>query len=978
MNDDVRSLKHEVNQLRASLNQQLDDIEQRLDTAILNEMAQNKATGHIADTVPTNAQVNRPPTQKSAEPKLILAATADSQYAEQFVNPNTSKPTPAATIKPSKPSFIHQLLMLLAAMFADWFAPVLKIYQSYQQRNMAGIFIITIIGIVLTLSGVGYLMQLMIEQLGVGSKALLLCLVSVGVIGLGIYLKLKTRFAEFATAIVATGLLIAYTTVYFAGSVFYVIEQFTTLVFYLLIALSCHAFALWLNTKVLACLGIIGIATMPMISNTIDIHGITYFISLALVTLSTLIISYRLNWQWLASLCLAFVIIAIEFSIGVEQVQISNWLINGFYLMFFAYTAIAFYQSQSQQSKTLLMLIAAISSTLLMFYQSSEPAVGNINISLVLATLINTATALFLATLFYKTANEHSTTFILIAGAWGIVTVIALLAKAYWGIAWALEGLLLIYTGRRYIMPSVINQGQGLTFVALLYCFFAIAPYFPLPALRSLDGWILTTATVLVIAIWQRLIVANTSSTEKQRVTFNAFSLKTIKPSLQFIEVVWLTILAIVTLHMYIGPWVGVTVIAMQLLILLRAKQINHPAMEGFGAALIVVPLYFANMAAIEINSYRLTLLPEYAQGAIISAFLQLRLWSAFNSKVGNNSVLNAIAEYARILFYLLIPVVWLGSAVRALEQGISQVLWLSPLLAMLLAYKVQHWLLFIQAKFLTILAAVMMTGLIAVNSVAQALISFTGFSFLYVIAYLSKNNKRLTHPGRAHKQMNRLSVSICRVAVKTSGFALPIFIGVQFDSVLIASLTASVYWAAAYIFINKSIYLRTSSEFIKYTNLLILLASWFLTLGDSYYVCSATLTLAGMVYGTLRAVSPQKRLRIGKHYDLFLHSFAAITYCLALFSLAHSGLDLLIGPVLAIHGVYILLNQSGSLIKVKYGFALMLIAIVKLTLVDAASALLWQKVVLFIGVGAFLLFAAFWYQKLMTKMTIADTATNN
>ncbi|KGJ99050.1 hypothetical protein [Thalassotalea sp. ND16A] len=179
-------------------------------------------------------------------------------------------------------------------------------------------------------------------------------------------------------------------------------------------------------------------------------------------------------------------------------------------------------------------------------------------------------------------------------------------------------------------------------------------------------------------------------------------------------------------------------------------------------------------------------------------------------------------------------------------------------------------------------------------------------------------------------------------------------------------------------MFINNSIYLRTSSEFIKCTNLLILLASWFFTLDNSYYVCSATLTLICMAYGTLTAASPQQWLRMGAHYDLFLHSFAAVTYCLALFSLARSGFDLLIGPALAIHGVYILLKQSGSLIKVKYGFALMFIAIVKLALIDAASALLWQKVVLFIGVGAFLLFAAFWYQKLMTKMTAADTATMN
>jgi uncharacterized membrane protein len=53
----------------------------------------------------------------------------------------------------------------------------------------------------------------------------------------------------------------------------------------------------------------------------------------------------------------------------------------------------------------------------------------------------------------------------------------------------------------------------------------------------------------------------------------------------------------------------------------------------------------------------------------------------------------------------------------------------------------------------------------------------------------------------------------------------------------------------------------------------------------------------------------------------------------------------------------------------VKYSFVLIGIGIAKLALIDADSALLWQKVVLFMGVGVLILAASFWYQKLSSRI---------
>jgi uncharacterized membrane protein len=76
----------------------------------------------------------------------------------------------------------------------------------------------------------------------------------------------------------------------------------------------------------------------------------------------------------------------------------------------------------------------------------------------------------------------------------------------------------------------------------------------------------------------------------------------------------------------------------------------------------------------------------------------------------------------------------------------------------------------------------------------------------------------------------------------------------------------------------------------------------------------------------------------------------------------------LLIAPTLAIHGALILFMKDTRVFTVKYSFGLILLGIIKLALIDTANALLWQKVVLFMGIGVFILAASFWYQKLVRK----------
>jgi len=62
------------------------------------------------------------------------------------------------------------------------------------------------------------------------------------------------------------------------------------------------------------------------------------------------------------------------------------------------------------------------------------------------------------------------------------------------------------------------------------------------------------------------------------------------------------------------------------------------------------------------------------------------------------------------------------------------------------------------------------------------------------------------------------------------------------------------------------------------------------------------------------------------------------------------------------------LFMKDRRVFTVKYSFGLILLGIIKLAVIDAANALLWQKVILFMGIGVFILAASFWYQKRVSK----------
>lgn len=942
MNKEIKALESELALVKLQFSERIRGVEERLDELAWQDDVRVSST----PTQPSELY-----TEQLAQVEQKITDQVAIEVSEQTIKPTTLAITTEQYLKAQEqqysPGFIVLFFQAMLSSLFDWLSPVTKIYKSYKERGMLGIFTLTIVGITLTLAGFGYLMQLLIDQMAAGAKSLLMAFAAVSVIGVGIGLKLKTQLSEFATAIVALGILLAYSTIYFSGSIYQLLPTNVVLFCYLLIAISCHGLALKLDTKVVAALGIIGIATMPILSDTIKIEAFSYLLSLAFVSASTLVLAYRYLGPWLANLTLAFVIIAIEWVVTLHGVDISAWTVNLFYLMFFAYSAWSLFNTKDDHKQIFIFLAALVGATVLLFFQASDLFSGQMSISFMLNSLV----AGVVAVLFYKIRHQATHFLILLASLWMVLAIVSAISNSYWGIAWAAEGLLLLLLARKYLISSVIHQGQSLLAIALIYSYFALMPYFPLPALKSVDGWLLSLVIAGVIACWQRMI--NHSS------VFDDLTVNKIKPLLQLLESLWLSIIVIACATIWLGQWTGAVVILLQLGLLFRAKHCKQVSIEIFSALLIVVPLVYVYLGSMSVESYRFMTLPLYAKSALISAFIQLWLWSEFYRRYQADSAIKNIAEAVRIVFYLLIPICWLGSAFRRLDENAAMIFWLSPAIALFFAEKIKHPLLVLETKLLTVLTSVFLVVVIAQMQLLTGFIALLGFLSFYFVAYWL-DRKSTT---------DTLYWFICSWALISLGFAVPIFVGLQVNNIFITALLIAVYWVMAFNRIKLSTHLKRNELFISVINVLILLVAWLLTDFKAYYAVLPCLFLFACLY---QKESRFKHYLIGKlfgsHCDLLLHSIAAITYSLWLVSLTQYRLDLLIAPVLAIHGALILFLKDKSLTTVKYSFVLISLGIGKLALIDAVNALLWQKVILFMGIGIFILLASFGYQKMISK----------
>jgi hypothetical protein len=313
-----------------------------------------------------------------------------------------------------------------------------------------------------------------------------------------------------------------------------------------------------------------------------------------------------------------------------------------------------------------------------------------------------------------------------------------------------------------------------------------------------------------------------------------------------------------------------------------------------------------------------------------------------------------------------MLPICWLPATYRRLDDDILMLLWLSPAIAMLLAHFTKAKPLLLESKVLFIGLTLMTLWLLIDNYIGISSIGIAGYLLVVALAYLL-NSKTPTES---------LFNFVNTWAINTIGIMLAIITAFYFNSLFAPLVVIFIYSMCVFGMNRRYILCRENTPFHLLCLTAISIISWLILLiGVSESKVDTMLFALVPVFILLSVFVLKKRdmLPLGKIFgannhllELGMHSYLAVTYVLGCLDLG--SMSLAIAPLLAVHGATILFLKTRTTTTVRYSFILILLGITKLALIDTANVVLWQKVMLFIGIGVFILFASFWYQKLVSK----------
>lgn len=930
---DIVSLKEELAQFRKTVNRRLDEMESNL-TRIDSQAAAPKRTYPYTKTE-EKTLAKAPPVEISDTQFDFPPAKIERSPDKQAIN---------LDLPPQEP-WLKALFLKLAPIMFGWLEPILKMYGHYKKRGLGHVFLLTLGGIGLTLVGVGYLMQLMVEELNAGAKSLLFTGVSGAIIFGGFRLYKVTLFKEYAVALVAMGILIGYTTIYFSGNVYYLLPPLLTLVAYCFIAIGSHLLARKLDVNIIYSLGILGVALIPMLSAKDHHDGLWYLMSVCLVGCSSLWFAFKNQIRWLSGITLVAVFMASEW-IGLADADTLLTMSTFFLLLLFQMGKACLSNDLKKMSP---MLAGYIGSWATLLYQSS----GDVShLVLALSAASHALLAGYLAYYYKSQSKLFQTIFTLMSALWLCIFAVFILGQAYWGLAWLVEGAFLLYLSSRLNLKHAFVSAQCLIAVAIVYNFVALFPYLPLPALHTFDGWVLSFSILAGLSFWVRQL---------QNAISSMYQLNRVQSLLYLCEAAWVCFLVLATCEYWITHWLTPLVVLLQAGLLLWSKFLKEKLIEFLAIGLTAIPINIAIIAFNDANSFFIGDIAWPARVAVITVFLQMWGWSEFHRRYLPGSAFSKYSEGIRLAFYLLLPIAGIGSAYRMMDEAMISILWHSPLIALGLAVTVKHTALIIETKLLTIILGILLLFATAFLNWTYVLPGILGYVALFVCIYTCKY----------HLNAAVQVPSILSWMAKLMGLIFPVFLGIQTASIFIAIATASVYWLLFYVNPTSMVLLRLNRNSGLWANRLMFFISLAAMMMEPW------LLVVIVVYSSINIVFYQDKFiyfsMTNWHKNIQRHMLLALSYSLFLVALHSHQALLFFGPLLAIHGVFVVLQDRSHPSVTKLGFGLLALGILKIAILDVNTTELWQKVLMFIGIGCFLLLASFWYQKLIMKYNDAN-----
>jgi hypothetical protein len=948
----------------SSKDQQIEDLQRELVltrvefSTRLQRLEQKISVLTDSHNISVKAQFEQP-VYKSAEapsPFKPMQATDSKNRLAAFDEPGYG----AKTDSVAKPSYVSSLIKQTSALtlgllspMTKFVSPLLNIYQHYQAKGQGPIFVFMLIGIALLVGGFGYLTQLLVGELGAGSKSLLLFVVAIGITFGGAYLAKRDRYLEISSAIVSLGLLLNFVTVYVAGSFYQLLPDWMVLLSYFAIACTGFILANKFNAKIVSALAVIGGGAIPLISQ-LDQLGTTYYlIGLSFMVLVSLHQASNKNWQWLGFVSVFVAYSCIEFLLLTTTSTIMlGFFSQSFYCVFLLYICTILNKQNAYSKEVIVLTVITVFANIGILYQSNF---SNVWILPAIAA-VNTVLSIFMLLKARAQKSYTVTLSTMLASTWVLVAIVSSLAPDYWGFAIGLEGLFILYFALKEDYFSVRIEAYGLLVFAILHAVFAVLPYFPDPALLSLKGN-LVMASVGALIFCSRKLFSRFPCGIGWETQFSHL----LRPA----ESIWLSVFVLSLLWVQFGVWSAMAILPLQVLLLGKSyrSECNITEIMAYvmGAAIFAIYLMGIN----EVQSLSFRELPNYAKVALLLGFVECWLFAEYYRRISRSGILAKLAEHLRLAFYLILPLAFLPYILKHSIEYSALAVWASAVIAYLLGRIVKHP--FIRTESLILFASAALYNLGFYIDFYNSQLLLTCLSTLLGLSLLSYflNVIRKRHVALLDKKLASLSfyfITGC-IAIYME----------KWTNVYIAGALISGYIFVSVLCLHYHPTLLRNRTTLGYLCFISMLVSWLsISSTVNYHISSSIWVLISLAI-SLTFLIFAKRLN---SLNLKFITDSQIGYTLQHVLFAISGafllsqwkLALLISPWLILQGSYLFFTHKHSKFMTKLALGFIFVGLLKLGFVDAANALLWQKVALMIGIGLFMLTAAFTYQKQLSQ----------
>jgi hypothetical protein len=384
------------------------------------------------------------------------------------------KPKSQPKVKPKKTeaekmaesnAFIDLLTPIILGPFVQFKDYFTEVYQYYKEQNRLPAFFLTIGGSIALLLGFGYLLQVTSAEAFEVIKVLVTFASAFAAIFWGTRLHRNAKFRDFGGAMLGLGLSINYLAIYFL-SYSPVLQFFTQAWAGSILILLNTALAAWLamryETKVVLVISLAGGALAPFYLQANVIGGL-YFAYLWLLCATTIFIGQAIRWRTVSTL--AFLASAAVLEVVVFQYRVSlNTPQMVLTLMAFAYLFfwLALFDGRKVKEKLASedVFNLAGNAAILVLNIYTVMMAANLQRPLGYVLLGNAAIFLFLFVLFRSQATKQmQLLFFILAGSFAAIAAPQLFERNVSGVFWAIEGLALVFCGFVFTLNNVRKEG---------------------------------------------------------------------------------------------------------------------------------------------------------------------------------------------------------------------------------------------------------------------------------------------------------------------------------------------------------------------------------------------------------------------------------------------------------------------------------------------------------------------------------------